>query len=270
MEQKNSIFNYLNYIEFLIYQVKINKKVYAYKAQLAEMAGCQRSFISQVINDKAHISIEHAIGLASFWALSEIEKDYFLNLVLLARTSNKKLKEHLLRKLEAARKDSENLTKRIQEKTVLGDESASIFYSNWQYLAVTILISIPKFRTVGAIATRLGVSDGFVQKTLVELKVLGLVQNIGTEWVATNSTIHVPRDSQYNTLNHSHWRQRALQNAFLADDNDIHYTSVCTLTLNDAERIRQIVFRLIDESRKIVEPSKEEEIFCLTCDWFKV
>ena len=113
-------------------------------------------------------------------------------------------------------------------------------------------------------------SEEFVQKTLVELKALGLVQNVGNDWLPTKNTIHVPRESQFNTLNHSHWRQRALQNAFLANEKDIHYTSVCTLSLNDVKRLRQVVFNLIDESRKIVELSKEEEMFCLTCDWFKV
>ena len=270
MVDKISVFNYLKYTEFLDFQVKSNKKIYGYKAQLAQAAGCQRSFISQVLKGKADISIEHAIGLSGFWALTELEEDYFINLVLLARTTNKKLKDRLHRKLENARRDSENLTKRITEKTVLTDERAAIFYSNWQYLAVTILISIPNFRTVATIASRLEVSERFIEKTLIELKELGMAHNIGPEWMATQSTIHLSRDSQYNTLNHSHWRQRALQNAFLSDEKDIHYTSVCTLTLADAEKIRQAVFQLIDESRKIVAPSKEEEMFCLTCDWFKV
>jgi uncharacterized protein (TIGR02147 family) len=270
MSSNRSIFSYLSYISFIKNQIKSNQGIYGYKAQLAEAAGCQRSFISQVLTGKVHLTHEHAIGLALFWNLSTTEHYYFVNLVLLGRTGSKRIKDHLLKKLEQARRDQENLVKRIENKTVLPEHDAAIFYSGWQYLAVNILLTIAKYRNVKAIAQRFEVSEAFVLQTLKQLEKLALVSNVGDGWVPVNNTIHVPRDSQFNTLNHSNWRQRAMQNSFLAREEDIHYTSVCSISAEDFQKIRQLMFSLIDDSRKIISPSPEEELYCLTCDWFKV
>lgn len=270
MDEKINIFNYIEYTSFLNKMINTHHNVYGYKAQLAEAAGCQRSFISQVLAGSAHMTAEHAVGLGQFWNLTIVEKDYLLNLVLLARAGSKSLKDFLRQKIEVARKDQENLAKRIVEKTVLPEAEAATFYSNWQYLAITILLTIPQYRSINSIAGRLNLKDEFVNKSLRELEQMKLVIKIGSEWFPTSNTIHIPRESKFNSLNHSHWRNQAVQNSFLGDENAVHYTSVCSLSLTDAERLKQFVFKLIDESREIVAPSKEEELFCLTCDWFKI
>lgn len=217
----------------------------------------------------AELAPEQAEGLSEFWEFSSSEKDYFLLLVLHSRAGTKSLKEYYRRKIDSARVDQENLSKRITEKVILPEASAGIFYSNWQNLAITILISIPKYRTITLIARRLDLSEDFVEKSLKQLEQLGLVVRNGQDWLQTQNNIHVSKDSFFNSLNHSHWRTRAVQDSFLNIPESVHYTSVCTLSLTDAEKIKQLVFNLIDESRKIVTPSKEEELFCLTCDWFK-
>src|SRR5476649_1674839 len=109
-----NVFSFMDYISFLRAKLKENASVYGYKAQLAEAAGCQRSYISQVLGEgSVHFTLEHTLGLAQFWNLSEAEKDYLIHLVLFARAGTKALKEHLRTKLETAKKDQENLTKRI-------------------------------------------------------------------------------------------------------------------------------------------------------------
>jgi uncharacterized protein (TIGR02147 family) len=270
MEQLPPVFKYMDYLDYLEIQIKFNASEYGYKAQLAEAAGCQRSFISQVLSGMTHLMPEHAVGLSEFWQLSGSEKEYFLNLVLHARAGSKKLKEHYKERLTAARLEQENLSKRIKEKAELPEEKAAIFYSQWHYLAINILLTIPQYRTIPAISHRLGLHEEVVRKSLTQLEALGMAARSGTTWSTLASTIHVPRDSQFNALNHSHWRKRAVDNAFLASTNDIHYTSVCSLSLEDVEKLKDLVLQLIDRSRKIIAPSKEEELFCLTCDWFKV
>lgn len=270
MENKLSIFRYISYVEIMKVFIESNHKTYGYKAQMAKAADCHRSYISQVLNESIQLTIEQAVGLAVFWNLTEIEKDYFINLVSYARAGNEKTRKHFRNKIDQARHDQANLTKRIQEKTILPEASAAIFYSNWQYLAITILISIPQYRSVKEIAHRLNLSEELVKKTLNQLLELGTVTNSGNEWFATNYNIHIPRESQFNSLNHSHWRQKAVQNSFLSLPDDVHYTSVCTLSLTDVQNMKELMLQFIDQTRKIVAPSKEEEIYCLTCDWFKV
>jgi uncharacterized protein (TIGR02147 family) len=268
--QAPNIFGHTSYIDFLKKMIHFNENTYGYKAKLAEAAGCQRSFISQVLSGQTHLGLEHAMGLVNFWELSLTEKDYFINLVAMARAANKTLKNYFSEKLELAQKDQENLARRFTDKVELPDTQAAIFYSTWQYLAITIGLTIKKYRTIKALAQRLGVGEEVIEKSLNELSQLGMVTKSGQEWSVTNSTIHLPKDSKFNSLNHSHWRNRAIQDSLLSDSKSIHYTSVCSVSQEDAENLRRLMFKFIDDGRKVIGPSKEEELFCLTCDWFKV
>ena len=265
-----SIYDYLKYTDFIENQIKTNRPSYGYKSRLAEAAECQRSFISHVLNGQAHFTHEQSIRLANFWKLSFAEKEYFLDLVSLARAGDRELKDFFTQKLLRARQEQENLAKRIENKKALPEADAATYYSGWEYAAIHILITIPEFREVRPISERLGLHEGVVKKVLQELENLGLAQFAKGKWSATDKTIHIGRDSKFNNLNHHHWRQRALMNSFLNEPSDVHYTSVCSISRDDFDKIRKLVFDLIDESRKVVSPSKEEELFCLTCDWFKV
>lgn len=266
-----SVFKCLDYIDFIKQIIKANSSTYGYKAKLAEAAGCQRSYFSQVLAGTSHLTAEHASGLTVFWNFNDTEADYFINLVLLARAGTKALKEHLKKKIDHYRSDQENILKRIsEEKTVLSNEIAAVFYSNWQYLAVTILVTIPKYQTVKAISDRLQLPIDLTKKILQHLEELNLVVRSEQRWITTQKTIHIPKGSPFNSLNHSNWRHQGIQNSFMNDSEAIHYTSVCSVSLSDANKLRELIFDLIDRSRKIVAPSKEEELFCLTCDWFKI
>lgn len=271
MNINTNIFHALSYVDVIRVHIKSNEKmVYGYKAKLAEAAGCQRSYLSQVLAGQTHFTLEHAIRVCQFWSYRKSEKDYFINLVEFNRAGSEELKEYFREKLISIREEQENLTKRIQDKEVLPQDKAAIFYSNWQYMAVMILLTIPKFRTSSAISQRLMLKEDVVIMVLQQLAELDLVAKNGIEWIPRENTIHLPRNSPFNSLNHANWRNIAVQDAFLGNTNGIHYTSVCSISESDAVLLKDLLLKLIDKSREIISPSVEEEIFCLTCDWFKV
>lgn len=268
---KVNVFSYLDYIDFMKEMIKSHRSVYGYKAAIADSAGCQRSYLSQVLAGHSHLTVEHAAGLSDFFEFNDLEQEYFLNLVLLARASSLKLKAMLEKKISQMQQHQENILNRIVEKKeVLSDEAAAIFYSNWSYLAVLIATTIEELRTVKKLAVRLNLKEIYIEKLVEDLQRLGLLKNVNGEWVATNHTIHLPKNSPFNSLNHTHWRQLATQNSFTDQPGSVHYTSVCTLSQTDAEKIKSLMLQLIDDSRKIISPSKEEVLYCLTCDWFQV
>ncbi len=266
-----SIYQYINYITFLKSKIKIGEKsIYGYRARLADSIGCQRSYLSQVLSEKTHFTLEHAIKVAKFWELNLTEEDYFINLVEYNRAGSQELKTFFLGKMNQIRSTQENLSKRIQKKEILPDEKASILYSSWNYLAVLILVTIPAFRTVSTIAKRLHQDEKLILSILQKLKNLELIHFSGDEWLPLENTIHVPKDSPYNSINHANWRNLAVQHAFSGNEGEVHYTSVCSLSKSDAELIKQYVLQLIDKSREIVSSSEEQEAYCLTFDWFKI
>lgn len=264
------IFEHLDYKKALESSIAENKEKRGYKALLAAAAGCQRSFLSRVLNGKDHFTPEHATGVAIFWNLTAREREYFLVLVDYARAGRAELRDILKDKINKLRFEQENLSQRFDKTIPMEDLGASVYYSSWHYSAIHFLLTIPQYQNVNLIAQRLHLDPTVVQESLGILKSIGLVQLIGDRCMATKKNMHLPRDSMFTGPNHANWRQRASLNSFARRDKDIHYTALYSLSKADLERFRQIVFEFIDRTRKIVEPSPEEELACFACDLFTV
>ncbi|MEQ1666631.1 MAG: hypothetical protein ABL927_14800, partial [Bdellovibrionales bacterium] len=71
-------------------------------------------------------------------------------------------------------------------------------------------------------------------------------------------------------LNHQNWRSQALLDAQKIRSDSIHYTSIQTLSFSDFEKLKELILKFIDNQRDIIKSSKEEQLACFTCDWFRV
>ena len=265
-----SIFSYLDYFKFLNDVLKTDRKKRGLKKQLADAANCQASYFSLVLACKAHLTLEQAHGLCRFWRLSSDETDFFILMVNYARAGTPNLKFYFKDKLKKLKETNENLSSRIQNTETMTEADAAIYYSTWLYLAVHIMISIPNYQTEKAIAERLQVNADAVNRVLSFLEKLSLAEKQGTSWRSTRREFHLPKSSLFVGLHHGNWRRRAVDNAFLQRAEDLHYTSVSSVAKTDIEVLRAKLLAMIDESRKIIGPSNEEELICLSLDLFIV
>ena len=64
-------------------------------------------------------------------------------------------------------------------------------------------------------------------------------------------------------IHHSNWRQKAVSEG-------VHYTSVYSISQKDYQHLKEKMLDLIEYSRKVVGPSKEEELICFACDIFAI
>ena len=127
------------------------------------------------------------------------------------------------------------------------------------------------FRSVRAIAHRLFMSESFVLDALEQLKKLELAskKQDGT-WEAGKKNIHLSKESVLNIINNKNWRDRAHSSSLIRQNDGIHYTGVYSLSRADFQRLREMTFEFLDQTRKVVVPSSEEEVVCCTCDLFVV
>ena len=264
-----NIITFDTYKAYLIEKIKENKGVYGYKAMIAKAAGCQRPYISQILSSKVHFTPEQALRLCSFWHFTERETNYFLNLVNKERAGTSELKSYYNQLLQQFRREHENLSERYERKD-MPNEAQTIYYSNWLMSAVHMLVTVPEYQTVQVLSSRLNLSQQQLIKTLKQLFHIGLVEEKKGRWIPTNKNIHISKDALLSLMNHQNWKQRALIDVAAGDDQSIHYTAVYSLSRNDCEQLRNIVFEFIDKTRNIVGPSKEEEVVCFTCDLFKI
>ena len=79
--------NIYEYFSYKTYLVDLISQKSVKVSTLSEIAGCNRSYFSQMINGKVQLTSDHIINLAEGLEFSELEKEYFITLGLLERSS---------------------------------------------------------------------------------------------------------------------------------------------------------------------------------------
>ena len=267
--ERLSVFDSEDYKDFLHKTVFRKKGERAYQSRLAESAGCQKSFLSQVLNSHVHLMPDHAAAMADFLGFSQEEQTYFVDLVLLARASAPSLKEVIQKRMKAARDSKANPTEQFRWPEV-APENSDLYYSSWHFGAIHILVSIPRFRSALAVADRLRLPLKTVESSLFALKKMGLVSSYGDEWVTTENFLHLKNTSPMIGSHHFNWRQRAVNNLQLMDETSLHYSSVFALSREDFQLLKQLVVAFTGDTNKKISPSPPEEVAAFTCDLFKI
>jgi len=264
------LFDSNDYKKFIREQIELNAGVRGYQSKLAEAAHCQKSYLSRVLHSDDHLNPDQAIGLAQHWNLGPDEIDWFLELVELARAQTEPLKKRIRERLKTMKAKHEDLSHHFKKPRIGTSEKENLYYSSWHWSALHILTSIPAFRRVEVIAERLNLPRELVRDCLSKLELLGLVQNRGGEWKNVPGGLYLPKESHLSRNHHANWRQRALLDAQLPERNSIHYTDVVSHSFVDYETVKERLLEVIEASRKIIKPSKEEELSCVCIDFFRV
>lgn len=262
------IFN--EYKSLLRALVAENKTSRGFLTRLAASAGCQPSFLSQVLHAHAHLTSDHVAGIAEAMEFGDPETDYFLELLQVEKAGSEPLRKACLRRLSKLRADHANLAHRVAAYTGLAPDVQSVIYSAWHWVAIYVLVSIPKYHSPPLIAARLRLGAPLVQATLRSLESFNLIRKSGGRWQLTESNIHLPKDSHLTSVNHLNWRVRAINKIQEVDENAFHYTAVQSLSLADFERLKAMLLEFVRETREIARASPEEEIVCICFDVFKL
>ncbi len=264
------VFSYRQYKLYLEALIQAAEPRHGYVSKLAKAALCQRSYLSQVVHGSAHLTPDHGLGLCRFLRLSDEETDYFFLLLDHARAASPALQERINAKIEARLKERADLAKRVEAKTVDITAQETRYYSSWHWMALHLVVSIPGYQTLPAIAERLNLSESFVLQGLEQLRRLNYVEKREGRWIYSGDNLHLSRESPSVTLHHNNWRQRGVLDSAMTNLESVHYTSVFSLSLKDQELLRSRILSWIDESRKIIGPSSSEELVCFCLDFFKV
>ena len=262
-----NLYEYFSYKTYLLDLISTtNFKV----STLAEIAGCNRSYFSQMLNGKVQLTTDHIINLAESLDFSELEKDYFVTLGLMERSSLINTKDTLSKKLNKIRQKSQILSKKIkaEEKSFeITDEMKGEYYSNWLYGQIHILTSIEEFQTVDAISNKLNIKPNLIKKILNRLREMHLVIKKELRYVHQSGNLHIPHQSPHNIVNHLNWRMRAIQKVY--DESGIHYTATFSISKKDIPVLKSHLLEFIKRQRETISNSGTEEIYCFNCDFFE-
>ncbi len=270
--QNNWLFDLDDYRSVIEKKLKDEAKTRGYRTELAKAAGCQLAYISHVLNNQAQFTPDHAIGTAEFWGLDEIETDFFLGLVDLARAATPRLRIQIEKKLAKLRREYRKTLQSRLSIEPYDQERVIEYYLDWAVAATHALLMLPQFGEATALSKKLLIEESRVQAILKLLQDLGFAERVGAKWKATSRFFHAGDENKFARLHHRNWRQQVSENLNRneASSNKFHYTAIHSLSQDDFKKIRQLLTDLISQSRSVVIPSPEETVACMTLDWFEL
>lgn len=265
----SDIFKFGQYQSYLLHRMQESAER-GTLARWSEAAQCQRSHLSRVLAGTLHLTMEQAFRLGQYFHLDLDAERYFLKLVEYERAGDSRYKEKLKNELTEIRESQEDFSKRLNYTKLKATEQEFLYYSNWYWGAIHILVSVPKYQNDVHIAQRLQLPIEIVQECLKKLEEFKLIEFKNDRWHFTSPHIHLAKNSPFNAINQSNWRSRAVVDTQTPNSDGLHYTVVQTMSHKDAKKIKMMLFQAIDDYTKIANPSREEELFCFNCDFFQV
>ena len=249
-----------------------SKSERGYRMKLADAAGCQAAYLSQVLRAKANLTTEQVYRICAFWKLDEPETEYALLVHHIDRTSCPELARFYQKRANQLREEHGTLAKRIgADATVtFTEQDRCRYYSSWQYAAIHMLASIPHFQTTTSISQRLGLPLERVETVSDDLCRMQLIERSGKFLKIRQLQIHIDENHPLNLTNHINWRNHCAAQIQSADSSALHYTAVHSLSRSDASKIRDILLAAIRASREVVAPSPEEDAIVMLIDCYRL
>ena len=241
-----------------------------FRSRLAETLGCQSAYISQILNGEAHFSLEQGLKVAGFLQLGVAETRYLLLMIEWARAGTEELKKFFLQDLRQLREQFLNLKGQLSEARAIPLESQTTYYSDWVYSAIHVLVTIPQFRTLAAISRALNLPESVAKDALLFLLSVGLIAEHKGQFAPGPTQIHLDPESPNIRQHHIGWRLAAARSLTQRDKSAVHYSTVSSLSLHDAEKFRTRFLEMIMHYVKSVGPSKEEVLYNFNLDFYSL
>lgn len=266
---KKSAFDFKDYKLYLQWiESQRPHKGRGFRAEMARSANCQTAYVSQVLNGQAHFSLEQGHAINKMLLHNKEEAQFFLTLIEYARAGTRDLKTYFLELIEEQVQKYLNLKKRFKIKEVLTEEDQSIYFSEWTYAAIHMAITIPQLQKAKTISEFLQISERKTLKVLNFLLSKGLIQETKEGYKLGTIRMHIGSDAAMINKHHTNWRMQALKALENENENELHYSSVVSLSYEDVLKIKSSLVKEIDSFNGTVKDSKEETIYCLTLDFF--
>lgn len=260
--------DYKAYLKYLIAQKP--GKGRGVQSQIAQKMGCQTGYVSQVLNNDANFSLEQIESLNQFLGHNYDEGHFLILLVELARAGTPDLRKRFQHEIDKVLKQRLILKDRVDIKKSLEPVDQATYYSSWYYAAVHVAFSIPELRTRENLKDFLGLSDQTLNEAITFLTSVGLVEKKGDHYVQGVTRLFLGKDSPMIKKHHTNWRMRAIHALDGDIDQNLHFSTVVSLSKSDLLMIKEKLVKSIEETRAIIRESKEEAVCCFNVDFFSL
>ncbi len=265
MSKRLHLYDFEDYKAYLRHRAEAERGV---KSALAKALNCQSAYISQVLNENAHLSLEQGDAANTFFAHSEKESQYFLLLLQQERAGTVSLKKFFANQLKMFRGEQLSYLDRKNLRDTLTQEQQAVYYSSWEYNVIHMAVAIPRLRTKGALLKAFRMSESRLNSCLEFLLESGLVHQTGDTYTCGTTENYLDRKSPFLRQLHINTRTQAIHSFDRDNLEDAHYSMVITISRKDVVKIKKLINEYLGELIETARPSKEEAIYGLTIDFF--
>ena len=239
--------------------------------KIAQHLNIHPAMVSQIFSGERDLTPEQAYDLGDFLGFGELEKDYFLLLVQIARAGTHRLKENYRSQAQALIEKAQDLENRLPRDIEFTEEMKARFYSAWYYSGVRLASSLEPINSPQEIASHLDISPALAAKTLEFLLSTGLCVRAPEGHLALGpQRTHLESSSPLVQHHHRNWRLKALQFMESNQESDLFYSGPMSLSHQAFEGVRELIIELLGQVRKRAEHSEAETIVCLNLDLFRI
>lgn len=264
------IWNFLNYRSYLLEKMGGKQSRTGLRKKLAAYIPVHTTFISQVLQGHADLSLEQGEAVNSFLEHTEDEGEYFILLLLKDRAGTKNLKQRFESKVKAMRDQRMNIQKRIGAQNEISDKDRQKFYSSYYYGAIHVLTSIPEFRTIEKLAESLHLTKQRVQEMVDFCVGIGVLVPYSGGFKPGSQHIHIAGNSELVLKHHSNWRQHTIQSMHFLEPDDLHYSACVSISQADAFKIKETILENLKSHVDTISKSPEEVAYVLNFDFYKL
>ena len=268
--EKKSCFSYSDYRKYIQDCLPIEGEKRGGRSKLAQALGVQTAFVSRVLHEDAHFSLEQAVDVNSFLGHTEAESEYFMLLLQWSRAGSVKLKDFFQKQIDAIQEERQIIVERLQVKNELSIADQMSYYSTWYYSAIHMMLMVKRWQNPQSISNYLGLPLSLVVSVLEFLVRIGLaIEKDGAYSIGTNR-IHLGKNSPILLRHHCNWRMRAMQSMDRFSQEDLFFSGPLCLSEKDAKRLREMLLKFLENMEKLIAPSPEEAVFCMGIDYFRL
>jgi|GEM_PF-3933687 hypothetical protein len=239
-------------------------------SKLAEHLGLNLSVLSLVLKGERDLTPEHAYEVSEYFAWPTNAKEYFCLLNQYQRAGSHKLRVHLKHKLDALKKQAEDLSQQVQRQVIFTEEQKSIFYSHYAYSAIRMACTFEGGQSLESLIEwlalpRIQVTE--MVRFLVENRLL--VEKEGVFLIGPQAT-HLERKSLYFKQNHMNWRVEGLSKIDQREEKDLYYTAPFAMSKEDFQKFRSELLDLIKKFVNTAKDSPADMVGCFNLDFFEL
>ncbi len=265
-----SIFNFDDYKRYLKeFILSLPNHGRGLKGQWADLLQVKSSFISQVLNGHLQFSPEQGLLIGEQIGLSREEIHIFILMIQKERAGTHSLKEYYQNQILAIQQGRNQLSHRFKAKKELNAEDTLHYYSQWYFAYIHIIVSIPRYQNFEALLKITKLSEKKLREVISFLKQTQLIEESNNRFKMGEARLHLSGQHPLISRHHAHWRMQAIKSLEDPAKEDLHYSSVVSLSREDAENLRSEFVNMLEKYNRVVAISKEEECHSLVFDFFR-